>query len=236
MSEQPGGQQPQQPSWDPASQPSPWGQNPYPYPQQGGAYPAQGGYPGTPQTPYPGTQPYPGGQPYPAVPADQPQPYQQQPYPGVPADQAPPYQAQPYQQQPSVWSGQSANPYQPSPATPLRRSPVLGIIGFAVVVGSLLFSFWAAKAVADAIGPLMAIYGAQIDPNDLTFTEQESLAYPTMVGFALAVLGTVGWVLSIVAAARNSGKVWGIAGVVLGFLAPILLLVAFSMALTPFIG
>lgn len=163
----------------------------------GPAYPAAPqDYPGTPQA-YPGTQGYPPGQPY------------AQPYPA----------AQPYP---------VAQPYAPTsyPGVAVAQAPRSKILG----VVSLIFMV----ITTVASGVLIVMLNAAItetarltahDPN--AYNQSEFSA--TLAGYSLALVvgatvGFVCWVIAIVAAATNRGRVAGVIGIVLGVVAPIALL------------
>jgi hypothetical protein len=220
-----------------------YGQNPPP----GQPY----GYP--PQQP--ATQPY--GQPPQQMPT---QPYGQppqqmptQPF-GQPPQQAPsqPY-SYPTQQGPNQPYGQpqqAPNPYgQPqrgfvptSPTgaygtPPAKRSPILGIIGLALVVicGIVLsFSLW---RMGGLIGQ-MAVNGT-VEINSQAQLQEAVLSQLggvwTILVNGSGLLGFVGWIIGIVAVATKRGRALGVVTIILGVLAPIAAFVAMFAAMAPYL-
>lgn len=185
--------------------------------------------PGQPQPPYG----YP-SQP-PAYGAGQTQPY-------------PPYQ----QQQPQPWGGQPAPqryptvPYGTAPqyvgAAPEKKSSMLGIIGFAVVVLSTLVAIVLAAGSGPAFSQYLAIFPPnatqeQIQQilNSMTPAEQQALGSAfvgPLLGVTVAsIAGFIGWIVSIVATATARGRGWGIAGIILGVLAPVAIFFAMMAAI-----
>ena len=207
-----------------------------PPPDQPYGYPPQQG----PAQPYgqPATQPY--GQP----PATQPatQSYGQpatQPY-GQPATQ--PY-AYPAQQAPTQPYGQPVQGFAPtamgaygSVAAPVKRSPVLGIIGLVIVVvcGVVITAYmWRAGGLFG-----QAAVGGVVNP-----TQQQSTQIVNQLGMgflvavvASMVLGLVGWIMGIVATATKRGRAFGVVTIILGVLAPIAAVVAMGVAMGPYLS
>lgn len=213
------------------SRPAPSNPTP-PYPAQG--YPTQA-YPGQG---YP-TQGYPGqGYPTQGYPAQVP-PAQQNPY------QIPNYAAQ-YPQAPQApqagYPGQPAYP-QPYPVQGVLpgkgpKSPVLGIVSFSVVLLTVVIS---SVALAQLMEPLAnAIIAAgttQIDEEVLRDSVQAQIManYPlqTMALNLASPLGFAGWIAGIVATATNRGRMWGVFTIILGVLAPVILVVVAMIGLGP---
>ncbi|HRA74963.1 MAG TPA: hypothetical protein PLE12_01860 [Propionicimonas sp.] len=216
-------QPPQDPSQYPDPAQPPYGQGQYGQPQQPGqAYPQQGYPQAYPQQGYP----QPGqGQPGYGQPTD--------PY-GQPAQAwGQPYSAQPAQQYPSDPYGQAAAPYGQAPyqalhtttPTTAKRSGTLGISGFAVVLLAALAGAWASWGLGRAMGEMMGPYLDQLDagfdPSVLPQSELVALGGTAMPIVLVSLVGLVGWVVSIVATARNSARPLAIVGIVLGVLAPV---------------
>ena len=229
-----------------SSQPSPPAQpTPQSAPRPPQGYPGQPaqppyGYPGqghAPQQPYayPAQAPY--G--YPAQPQGQHQPYAQQPY----GHQAYPQQQYGQQQYGQQAYGQSVQPYPGYPggypassqaAKPeARRSPVLGIVGFAIVALAGVISVILGLVMADPMAAIVALVPpgtTEIDMSTIPPALLEQLTAP-MSGLMLTGLaGTAGWVVSIIAAVTNRGRGWGVAGIILGIIAPVAALIAMSVA------
>jgi len=210
--------QPQRPSAYPSQPQQP------PYPAQPQPYPAQ---------PYP-PQAYPGqAQAYPGQPQ-----YPVQPYPGQAQS---PYGVQPYQGA-GYPGGYPATGYQGSgsygpPAKP--RSPILGIVGLGIVVVTGIIAILIGFSMAGPMAELMAYVppgSTQIDASRLPPELLEAMVGP-MTGLGLASFaGFVGWIISIVAAATNRGRGWGVAGIILGILAPIAVLLAMSVAVAAIVA
>lgn len=236
---QPGGYQPpnaaQPPAWPgqgdtaPRAQPAPASPPPYQVPQHLPAAPAQPGQPAYGQQPYPqqgyGQQPY--GQQYGQ------QQYGQQPYGQQP------YGQQGYgQQYPVAYPAPGyAAPEQP------RKSPLLGMIAFAVV---LLSTIAGAVAMYQLMGPITDLLIASGGNTDMLndpqlqaeLTQRLATEFPLQtillnIGFPL---GLAGWITGIVAAATNRGRLWGVLAIILGVLAPVLLVVVVFAAMGPALG
>ncbi len=202
---------PRDPNLPPAAQPQPSQPSPQPY-----GYPAQ---PQQPQSPYG----YPG--------AAQGQAYGQ-PY------QAPqPYQAtQPYQT-PQPYQGYAAAGYPSSgyaTATPTgRKSPLLGILGFGVVVVTAIIAVLIGLGMAEPMSQVIALAppgSTEIDVESIPPGLMDQLTAPLGWLTLAGLVGTGGWIASIVAAISNRGRGWGVAGIILGILAPIAALIAMSVA------
>jgi uncharacterized membrane protein len=187
------------------------------------------------QTPWGATPPY-GQAPYGQ------QPYGQAPYGQAPYGQAPQGQAaygqQPYGQQPGY--GQQVTPAYGQP--PAETSKRLGLIGFGVVAAATAIVSVLSFIIGGAYGALFEQIG--IDPNlrpqDLQnnpvfyeFVEQQA---PLMNGIMLlSLVGVIGWVISIVAISRRQGRRYGVAGVILGILAPFIAFALLMAGLWPYL-
>lgn len=188
--------------------------------------------PNLPPTAQPQQQPYPQAQPYP-------QPQQPYGYPGQAAQPTahgqayPPgqaysgYAAAPYGALPAY----PANPYATAPAKP--RSAVLGIIGFAIVAIAGAIIVMLGLSVSGPMAAIMSLVPpgtTQIDPETIPPELMEQLAGP-MTGMGMASFaGFVGWIVSIVATVTKRGRGWGVAGIILGIIAPVAALIAMSVA------
>lgn len=206
----------------------PYAGQPYPgqeYPSQ--AYPGQpGGYPGHPQQGQ-APQGYP-QQGYPQQPAYPPAGQAGYPYPPSSYGQQPPgYPAAYYPQQPYP---AAAKPVQP------ERSPILGMVGLGVVAISLIASLIAVVPIGQFIVANMDLSAVPSDPET---TARLAELMSQQLGLQAAVLnlagftGFAGWVTSIVATFTRRGRLWGIIGMVLGVLSPIILVIAMMAAMMP---
>ncbi len=194
----------------------------------------------------------------------QPAPGQPQPpygYPSQPpaygaGQQQPPYS--PYQQQqPQAWGGAQAPqrypavPYGTTPqyagAARQKKSSMLGIIGFAIVALGTIVAVVLAAGSGPAFSQYLSIFppGAtqeQIQQilNNMTPAEQQALGSAfvgPLLGVTVAsIAGFVGWILSIVATATARGRGWGIAGIILGVLAPVAIFFAMMAAIVGALG
>lgn len=220
------------------------------------AYPAQPqGTPPYPQQPYPqqtyGQQAY-GQQPYPQQPYPQ-QAYGQQPYGQQPQQQpqgqadssyqithyAAQYGGQGYEQAPQQY------PAQPYPgqagypgAVKAAKSPLLGMIAFAVLLLCVVIGSLAGFQVMQVAANLMVSSGVTPDnQSELTQMLQQELmsSYPLQT----AVLNLTGWggfaawIAGIVATATNRGRMWGVFTIILGVLAPVIMVIVLFAALGP---
>ena len=196
-----------------------YGQTPPPGPPYG--YPPQQG----PNQPY--GQPQPAPNPY----GQANQPYGQSPQaPNRPYGQSPQAPNQPY--------GQSVQGYASTPTgaygtPPEKKSPILGIIGLALVVicGIVLTaSLW---RMGGLLGQL-AVDGTV----DVTSQEQLQSAVLDQLGGVWAILvsgsgilGFAGWIVGIVAVATKRGRALGVVTIILGVLAPIAAFLAMAAAM-----
>ncbi len=201
-----------------SQQPLPWGSQAPSGAAQSGA--GQGSFP-PPQQGYP-QQPY--QQPYPTQ--DRPtQPYAPQGYPQPPYPQAYPPAAYP-------------TPAHALPTPPQypgqKKSPIVGIISAGLVVLALVGSLAMAYPLGQLYGDLVTYAGTtQIDAQDIPPAMMEAIVGPTMGLLALALLGFVGWILGIVAAAGNRGRLWGVIAIVAGLAAPFLILAVMVAGMSP---
>lgn len=233
------------------SQP-PYGQAPYGQaaygPQYGGAPyggqpPASGQQPygqASDQNPY-GQQPY--GQASDQNPYGQPPAYGQQPYGQPPAYGQQPYGQQPYGQPPAYPQqpyGQAAqyDGYATQPVA--EKSKTLGLIGFAIVAAATAIVGVISFMIGGAYGELFKEIGIdstltpedlQNNPAFLAFAEQQA---PLMSAIAFASLaGIGGWIVSMIATARRQGRRYGVAGIILGILAPVIGIMLLMAGLWP---
>lgn len=155
-----------------------------------------------------------------------------------------PYQGQPAQyDQPSAYQ-QYGQLYGAAPAAPATKSSTLGLVGFGIVIVCAIVLSVVSYQIGGGYARLLVdlnIDPATSDPevlaNDPRFQEfAMSLATPFMLGLAASIAGLVGWIISIVATAQNRGRGFGIAGIVIGVLAPIIAFFVMSAGLAPFIA
>lgn len=215
-SSQPASQQPPYGSSQPAASSSPYGA-PAQQPPAQAAYGAS-----QPASPYGAAQPS----------APQPPYGTQSPYAS-----AAPYAAQ--QVQPT--NPYAYTPQGPAAAPPQRKSSILGIIALGVVtaatiVGSVLtFQFGTGfmdlmHQMGYTVGNMPSQSRLNTDPRVLRFMTQ---AAPVMQSIGLAsVVGFAGWITSIVATATRRGRGYGIGGIILGVLAPVIMFVALMIAIS----
>ncbi|MGC3993010.1 MAG: hypothetical protein QM779_02585 [Propionicimonas sp.] len=222
---------PQHPSGHPQQGYPQQGQQPRAYPQQAPYGQQQGAYGyGQPQAPY--------GYPPQSSHGHGQQAYGQQAYGQQP--QANPYQA-PYGS-PQAYPAQpypAANAFEPT--RPADRSPMLGIIAFAVlaacvVVGSIC-GFQIMQVAAQYIATLSG--GGTLDQAALTRALETVLLnnYPVQT-MALNVTGWGGfaaWIAGIVATVTRRGRLWGVLTIVLGVVTPIIIIAVAFTAMGPYL-
>ena len=153
---------------------------------------------------------------------------------------SPQYQPSQYQVPPSYPAATS--PYGPAPSyqmaaplpaygyetAPVKRSPIMGIIGLLVVGVAAVVYFLCWKTIYDGIFTLL---GPEVmrDSSVVTAISPEELAQfqGPVSGIGISSLvGIAGFIVSIVATVRGSGRPFGIIGIILGVLAPFLLIAA----------
>lgn len=214
------GQGPGQPPWPQSGQPWPTGA-PYGPPQFGAGPSGPGQYgPGQPPQPQYGQPHY--GQPQYGT-GQYPQPPQGQPYP---AARAP---------------GYDMRYGQPGPE-PRQRPAGLGrlalvIVTVAGVAGSVL-----SYVFGQAYGTLIVQLGLtpeslqdqtalQSDPRVIAFAEQHALLANSVL--ILSLIGLVGFVLAVVATVQHRGRRFGVWAIVVGIVAPLLMLAALFLGVWP---
>lgn len=237
------------------SQQGPSGFDPYAGP---GAQPLEQpshGQPGQPQNPPYGQAAYGQNPPYsPDNPPYGQAPYGQNPPYGQAESQGQqPYGQQPYGQQPYGQYGQPA-PYgyagQPTgydapwaTAQP-ERSATFGLVSFAIVAVATVIVAIAAFTFGGAYGRFIAEHPALISGGDLQDLQNNPAFYDfakqqgtvATVLFWGSVVGFVGWIMSIVATARRTGRRWGGFGIALGILAPLIALGLMIAGLWPHVA
>lgn len=240
----PSGEYPPQPqAGEYPPQPQAYGQQPYPGHQ---AYPGQQPYG---QQTYPGQPAY-GQQPYPGQPGYSGQPgYGQQPgyggetpgYPGHPQQpQQPenPYQITHYAAQYAA-QGYNQEQYQPQPAyvpqARAPRSPVLGMIGLGLVVVSTIAMIVAIIPITQFIIATADLSAGSTGVNNAYLTELllEQLPMQALALNVFGFTGLAGWVISIIATATRRGRGWGVFGIILGILAPLIIVGAMMAVMFP---
>jgi len=128
----------------------------------------------------------------------------------------------------------------PAEPTPVKKSPVLGYIGLAlVVIAAIVFIICChaiAAAIIAAVGPHpLANANSQNAANlgyDLGYNSAAEASGSIMGATACTVIGIAGFVISIVATAQNKGRIFGIIGIILGVLAPVIGSIMMQVALS----
>lgn len=149
-----------------------------------------------------------------------------QPPPQQPSGQQPGYpqqgqptqgygQAQPYGQQ-----SYPASAYQ-QPAAPAKTGGIMGLIGLVLVLAGLIGGLVLAFLSVDSVVGIVQRYGSSGDFSTLPQSDPDVQSFTILlVIYAVACLvGTVGWVLSIVGTVRKATRPAGIAGIIIGVLA-----------------
>lgn len=209
-------------------------------PQGQGGYTQPGTYPSsqapTPQRGYPPSaypqQPY-GQQSGPAQ-GYPPSPYPQQPYGQQQAPRpAPPGTSDPYQITHFAAQYNSPSPYAvPQYAQPLPqlkpRSAVPGIVALVLVVIAMIMALATGLPASDVMREYFAF--AMTAPGQAAIEEYiqslmtsgaaNSIGVAMMGMMGASLFGLAGVITGIVAAARNSGRLWGIIAIVAGLLSP----------------
>jgi len=126
------------------------------------------------------------------------------------------YGQQGYGQQPYP-----AQQYQQQPAAAPRKGGILGLVGLILVLIGLVGGIVLAYLSVDPMIAIIAQYGTQPDYNTLPQSDPNVSRFTmlALVYFGLCLVGTVGWVISIVATVRKSMRPAAITGIVLGVLA-----------------
>ena len=119
---------------------------------------------------------------------------------------------------------------------PAQKSPVLGWVGLGLVVVCGIIYFLCAKgtydSMFDVLGTGWAATGNIPDTSILTSDETRAIMGP-IIGLAIsAVAGLVGFILSIVAAVQNKGRIYAIIGIIVGALAPFSIFIAVAMSMS----
>lgn len=137
------------------------------------------------------------------------------------------------QQQAGYPSPQQAYAYGQAPAgyqAPTKRSPVLGMIALGVVLVCGVIFTWLMWNLGVTGAPLFVQaagdqeVATQLLLDQLGTTGTVLLNVSTYGGFAA-------WVAAIVATATNRGRAYGIWGIVMGVLSPVIAVVAFIVAI-----
>lgn len=180
------------------------------------------------------TQPPYGQNPYnqPISPPPVPPSYQTTPAPAYPPGFPPAYIPEP---NPAVVPAYAPMPPYTLPQ-PEKKSPVLGVVGLCIVVICAIIFFLCSKATYDAFftafGSSWAYSGNIPDASSIT-PEQMNLFIGPLIGLMVsALIGLVGFILSIVATVRNQGRIYAIVGIVLGVLAPFSIFIAIAMSMS----
>lgn len=127
----------------------------------------------------------------------------------------------------------------PAYGTPPTKKPsTLGVIALVlVVVCGVILSVFMWK-IGAAFGPYMSDTTTSPEQDrqiaqDLT--AQVGVLWPVLATIG-GIGGFVGWILGIVATATKRGRGFGVTAIVLGVLAPIIVLLAMAAALSPYLS
>ncbi len=123
--------------------------------------------------------------------------------------------------------------------TPVQKKPTMGIVAFALtVLAAILYCIFAARGAAVTVDMFNLIGTVDVetaDPEIMSSTEAQNLALALsawlMAQAIPAVMGLVGFILGIVAAAQAKGRVWGILAIVLAVIGPIAGFLVYSVGL-----
>ena len=132
--------------------------------------------------------------------------------------------------------------YQDDPM-PAERSKTLGIVGLGIVVVAGLMMIIAAWSIGGGYGQFLQEVGPSItDMNEQDLVNDPRLeeymmqaAGPALAILAGALMGFIGWIISIVAVVQRRGRGYGIAGIVLGLIAPVAAFFALMGAMFPYL-
>ncbi|WP_052462560.1 DUF308 domain-containing protein [Nigerium massiliense] len=145
-----------------------------------------------------------------------------------------------YPQQDYPAQGYGSNdPYYSQPQQPAERPSTLGKIALLIVaICTIVFAF-ASFRMGQVAGQMVLIdpaiaQGRQPDPNNPQIQQIAVQASPwvTTLG-ASSVVGIVGWIMGIIAAAQRRGRAFGIWTIVLGVAAPIIGIILMTMGMLP---
>ncbi len=213
------------------------------YPQ--GQYPDQGQYP---QGQYPDQGPYP-QQGYPQ--SYDPSAYSQEgqyPQSGqyVPPGQYPPGYPQagydPHAYPQAAYGQHPAYPAQPQwDPTPPPENKTPGLVGLLIVAVSTVVLAVAMYLLGGQFGAFAVDYGIDAttnpDPSDPAIIAlSQAVSGMSVLATIATVVGVIGWVVSIVATVRRSGRRFGIWGIVLGIVAPLLGVATLIAGMWPYVA
>lgn len=183
-------------------------------------------------------------------PAYDPQQYPpQQQYGQYPPQQYPPQQQYPYQQQgydpqqygqypPQQYEQYSPYGYQQQWPQEEPRSKTLGLVGFGIVALCTVVLAVVSYLLGGQFGQFVLDYGVEalenIDPSDQVFIGfSQQIQGLSTTGMLATFGGIAGWIVSIIATGQRRGRNFGIWGIVLGVLAPIIGIIALMVGLWP---
>lgn len=198
-----------------------------------GTTPQHGQYQSSPQNPYGQSSQAPQGQ------------YAQQPYPqGYPQQgQYPPNQyPQAYGQpgyDPQAYGQYPGYPQPQWDATPASENTKPGMIALIIVAIAAVVLSIVSYLIGGQSGAFIADYGIEaatmFDTNDpAVIAFSQGAAGLSAAAFAAMGVGVVGWVVAIVATVRRTGRRFGIWGIVLGILAPVIAFMAMIAGMMPY--
>lgn len=113
------------------------------------------------------------------------------------------------------------------------KSAMLGRSGLALVASSLAVLTWTAVVTSPAVTSVLlaaGYTGASFEPDLLPQMLLEALGTSAVVMNVASWAGTVGWLVSIAAAISDRGRRPAAVGIVVGMLAPLIVMVAFMVA------
>jgi MFS family permease len=133
-----------------------------------------------------------------------------------------------YQPNPA-YAGMAATPYPSSAPIATKQSPVLGIVGLALVVVATLICLFSVRGLLTAylqVFPLESLEAGSIDFSQISDSQVNELMAVSggpMGGLVLAsLMGLAGLIVSIVATVKKKGFPFGIAGIVVGIVGPVI--------------
>ena len=114
-------------------------------------------------------------------------------------------------------------------------SPTLGVMSFALVTSMTVVCLVFAYLLGGDMGSLLvSVGGTTFDPTNLGRSSQQ-VSLRVILGFLAAVLGCVGWIMSIVAYNRRSARSLSLAAIIVGLIVPMLAFIALLMAAGPYV-
>jgi membrane protein YqaA with SNARE-associated domain len=106
-----------------------------------------------------------------------------------------------------------------------KRNPVFGIVSFIVVLAATIGGSVLMYRIGDLMRPFMSAY-VQTESMDVFQTVQPALEANSVGVMGVSLIGTIAWALCIAATVRNSARPAAIFGIVIGALAPFIIVAA----------